>query len=118
MLNDRLNATRPIAVSLKNAEKALNESLRQMGSLLVDVANARDAKGTRFDLDAGVAASEQIALASVSAVQSYKFMIAAHSHFAADRDNANLPSKAFGDFYCPNGASEAEAPTGLRVVGQ
>jgi hypothetical protein len=117
MLNDRLSAARPIAISLKNAEKALNESVRQIGTLLVDVANARDAKGTRFALDAGVAACEHIALASVSAMQGYKHMIEAHTHFAADRANANLPLVAFGDNYCPNGMNEQEAPAGLRVVG-
>ena len=66
MLNERLAATRPITKSLKLAENALNDSVRQIGTLLVDIANARDAKGTRFALDAGVAASEKAALAAVT----------------------------------------------------
>ena len=118
MLNERLNAALPIAKSLKGAERALNESVRQIGTLLVDIANAKDAKGTRFDLSSGVAASEKIALAAVSAIQSYQQMIAAHACLATDRDEANLPERAFGDLYCPSqqGALVEERP-GLRAIG-
>jgi hypothetical protein len=118
MLNERLSAALPIAKSLKSAERALNESVRQFGALLVNIADAKDAKGTRFDLGAGVAASEKIALAAVSAIQSYQQMIAAHACLAADRDDANLPAVAFGDTYCPSqqGALVEERPA-LRAVG-
>jgi hypothetical protein len=118
MLNERLTATRPIAKSLKSAEQALNDSVRNIGSLLVDIANAKDAKGTRFSLDAGVAASEKIALAAVSAIQSYQQMVAAHSHLAEDRDMAGLGAISYGDTYCPTKTGEAAQPlTNLRVVG-
>jgi hypothetical protein len=118
MLNERLTATRPIAKSLKNAEQALNESVRNIGSLLVDIANAKDAKGTRFSLDAGVAASEKIALAAVSAIQSYQQMVAAHAHLAEDRDMAGLGAISYGDTYCPPKKGEAAMPpSNLRVVG-
>lgn len=118
MLNERLNAAMPIAKSLKGAERALNESVRQIGTLLVNIADAKDATGTRFDLGAGVAASEKIALAAVSAIRSYQQMIAAHAYLATDRDDANLPAVAFGDVYCPSqqGALVEERP-GLRAVG-
>ena len=118
MLNERLTATRPIAKSLKNAEQALNDSVRNIGSLLVDIANAKDSKGTRFSLGAGVAASEQIALAAVSAIQSYQQMVAAHAHLAEDRDMAGLGAISYGDTYCPPARAEAATPSAnLRVVG-
>jgi len=116
MLNERLAAARPIANGLKCAESTLNESVRQIGTLLISIADARDAKGTRFALDAGVAASEKIALAAVSAINSYKMMVEAHNHFALDRQDAGLATVMFGDNYCPvEGKLEASPP--LRVVG-
>jgi hypothetical protein len=118
MLNERLSAALPIAKSLKGAENALNDTVRHIGTLLVDIANARSAKGTRFSLDAGIAASEKIALASVSAIQSYQQMIAAHAHLADDRDMAGLGAVNFGDVYCPDktGSAAADQPV-LRAVG-
>ena len=118
MLNERLSAALPIAKSLKGAERALNDSVRQIGALLVNIADAKDAKGTRFDLGAGVAASEKVALAAVSAIQSYQQMIAAHECLAADRDDAGLKVVSFGDLYCPSqqGALVQERP-GLKAVG-
>lgn len=104
MLNERLSAVRPIAKSLKGAERALTETVRNIGTLLVDIANAKDAKGTRFSLDAGVAASEKIAMAAVSAIQCYQQVVAAHGHLAEDRDAAGLGAVGYGDFYCPNGS--------------
>ena len=117
MLNERFSATRPIAKSLKGAELALNESVRQIGTLLVDIANAKEAKGTHFPLHAGIAAGEQIALAAVSAMQSYTQMIAAHGHLAADRDSAGLSTVNFGDV-CPPSKGSAHIATGLRAVGE
>jgi hypothetical protein len=118
MLNERLAATRPIVKSLKGAEHALNDTVRQIGTLLVDIANAKDAKGTRFALDAGIAASEKIAMAAVNAIQSYQLMIAAHAHLAEDRDIAGLNVTGYGDV-CPpaKGMDTSELP-GLRVVGE
>jgi len=118
MLNERLAAARPIARSLKGAEDALNETVRQIGTLLVDIANAKTAKGTRFDLSAGIAAGEQAAQAAVSAIQSYQQIIAAHAHLADDRDNANLPAQGFGDVCPPVKGQVAEPGNPLRVVGE
>ena len=118
MLNERLSAARPIARSLKGAEEALNESVRQIGTLLVDIANAKAAKGTRFSLNAGIAAGEKAALAAVSVMQGYQQMIAAHAHLAEDRDDANLQSIGFGDT-CPPQTGCANGPANtLRVVGE
>lgn len=118
MLNERLAAARPIAKSLKGAEHALNDTVRQIGTLLVDIANAKDAKGTRFALDAGIAASEKAAMAAVNAIQSYQLMIAAHAHLADDREFAGLNTTSFGDV-CPKAkGADASATPGLRVVGE
>lgn len=118
MLNERLAATRPIAKSLKGAEQALTATVRQMGTLLVDISNAKDAKGTHFALEAGIAASERVALAAVSAIQSYQHMIAAHGYLAADRDAAGLKVTSFGDVCPPLKAIDTEVSPGLRVVGE
>lgn len=115
MLNDRLAAALPIARSLKSAEQSLNDTVRNIGTLLVDIANAKDAKGTRFALNAGLAASEKIAQAAVSALQSYQQVVGAHADLAEDRDNAGLQTVNFGDLYCPPKTAIAE-PT-LRAVG-
>ena len=117
MLNERFSATRPIVKSLKGAEQALNESVRQIGTLLVDIANAKEAKGTHFSLHAGIAAGEKIALAAVSAMQSYTQMIAAHGHLADDRDSAGLSTVNFGDV-CPPSKGSAGVASGLRAVGE
>lgn len=118
MLNERVAAVRPIAKSLKGAEDAINESVRQIGTLLVDIANAKSSKGTRFSLNAGVAAGEKVALAAVSAMQSYQQMIAAHADLATDRDDHGLRTVNFGDT-CPplTGAAEHQEKH-LRVVGE
>ena len=118
MLNERLSATLPIAKSLKRAEQALNESVRQIGTLMVNIANAKDAKGTRFSLGAGIAAGEKVALAAVSAIQSYQQMMAAHAHLADDRDAAGLGAVNYGDICLPTGKESTSVPTGLRVVGE
>lgn len=118
MLNERLAATRPIIKSLKGAEHALNDTVRQIGTLLVDIANARDAKGTRFAIDAGIAASEKVAMAAVTAIQSYQHMIEAHAHLADDRDSAGLHATSYGDVCPPSKAMATSAPSGLRVVGE
>ena len=118
MLNERLAATRPIAKSLKGAEHALNDSVRQIGTLLVDIANARDAKGTHFALDAGIAASEKAAMAAVTAIQSYQHMMAAHAHLAQDRDSAGLTATSFGDVCPPLKFADTSVQPGLRVVGE
>lgn len=118
MLNERLAAARPIAKSLHGAEKALNDTVRQIGTLLVDISNAKDAKGTRFALDAGIAASEKIAMAAVTAIQSYQHMIAAHAHLAEDRDAAGLNPTSFGDVCPPLKFADTAPAPGLRVVGE
>jgi hypothetical protein len=119
MLNERLAATKPIAHSLKGVEQSLNDTVRQMGTLLVNIADAKSAKGTRFSLDLGIAASEKVAMAAVSALQSYQQVIDAHHKLAEDRDSLNLPAQAFGDVYCPKEATLREIPShaGLRAVG-
>lgn len=118
MLNERLAAARPIARSLKGAEDALNESVRQIGTLLIDIANAKSAKGTRFSLAAGVAAGEKVALAAVSAMQGYQQMIAAHAHLSEDRDDAHLQTIGFGDTCPPQTGSASPNTSPLRVVGE
>lgn len=118
MLNERLAAARPIARSLKGAEDAINETIRQIGTLLVDIANAKAAKGTRFSLDAGIAAGEKVALAAVSTMQGYQQMIAAHAHLAGDRDDANLQTINFGDTCPPQQGSAISDLAPLRVVGE
>lgn len=118
MLNERFAAALPIARSLKGAEDAMNETIRQIGTLLVDIANAKTAKGTRFSLGAGMAAGEQIALAAVSTMQGYQQMIAAHAHLATDRDEANLQTVNFGDTCPPQQGSASSELTPLRVVGE
>lgn len=118
MLNERIAAARPIAKSLKGAEDAINESVRQIGTLLVDIANAKSSQGTRFSLDAGVAAGEKVAQAAVSAMQSYQQMIAAHAQLAEDRDGQGLRTINFGDTCPPFTAAADQADTHLRVVGE
>lgn len=118
MLNERLTAARPIAKSLKGAEQAINQTVRHIGTLLVDIANAKDAKGTRFSLDAGIAASEKVAMAAVSAIQSYQQMVAAHAHLAEDRDMAGLGATSFGDVCPPAKGAITSNQSGLRVVGE
>jgi gas vesicle protein len=115
MLNERLAVSKPIAQTLKSVEQSLNDTMRQMGTLLVNIADAKSAKGTHFSLDLGIAASEKVAMAAVSAIQSYQQVVDAHHQLAEDRNSLNLPAKAFGDFYSH---SSNEMPTpGLRAVG-
>jgi hypothetical protein len=116
MLNERLAVTRPIAQSLKGVEQSLNDTMRQMGTLLVNLADAKSAKGTHFGIESGIAASEKVALAAVSAIQSYQQVIDAHNSLAEERDALNLPAKAYGDFYCRS-ASDMTPTVGLHAVG-
>jgi hypothetical protein len=118
MLNERLKASRPIAKSLKGAEESLNDTIRMIGTLLTDIASAKAAKGTRFAYDAGIAAGEKIALAGVSAMQSYRQILDAHAELAKDRNDAGLATVSFGDNSHPLFQAEPSLAPALVVVGQ
>lgn len=117
MLNERLAAARPIAKSIKGAEDALSDTMRQLGTVLVDIANAKQTKGTRFAIDAGLAAGELVAQAAVSAFRCYKQVVDAHAHLAQDRLNSGLGAVSFGDVLCLISGEGQEAPHALRAVG-
>lgn len=107
MLKDRVNAARPIAQKLDEVEKSLNLAMLQMGQLMSNIAAARMAPGTRFQLDAGIDASERINAATATTIRSYREIIEAHAHLAEDRDNAGLATRSLGDiFECPPSRAE------------
>ncbi len=60
MLNQRIEAARPIAKKINEVEKSLNLTMIQMGELMSSIAAARLAPGTRFSLTAGMDASEKL----------------------------------------------------------
>jgi len=119
MLNQRIEAARPIATKIHELEKSLNLTMVQMGELMSSIASARLAPGTRFSLTAGMEASEKLIDAAAQTARSYRDVVAAHQHLAEDREDAGLRTVGLGDvFECPpaqaKGADSVSTP--LRVV--
>jgi len=119
MLNQRIEAARPIAQKIHEVEKSLNLTMVQMGELMSSIAAARLAPGTRFSLTAGMDASENLISAAAQTARSYREVVAAHQHLAEDREDAGLRTVSWGDvFECPPAqASVTETVKNpLRVV--
>ena len=119
MLNQRIEAARPIATKIHEVEKSLHRTMVQMGELMSSIASARLAPGTRFSLTAGMEASEKLIAAAAQTARSYREVVAAHQHLAEDREDAGLQTVSWGDvFECPPAqASAADTlASPLRVV--
>ena len=119
MLNQRIEAARPIAKKINEVEKSLNLTMIQMGELMSSIAAARLAPGTRFSLTAGIDASEKLIAAAAQTARSYREVVEAHAHLTEDREDAGLRAVALGDvFECPPNRATAtdEKLSPLRVV--
>jgi hypothetical protein len=109
MLHERIEAARPIAQKIADAEKSFNHSLQLIGELLTEIPRARQQFAGRVPLDTGMAASERLAAAAVSATNAYKEVVAAHCHLAADRNNLGLRTISWGDVSgCPDAARKED----------
>ena len=116
MLNVRLEAARPFAKNIKAVEQSLNQSLALIGQMLADIPAARAKLATTIPLETGIAATESLAEAAVFAARSYRQVVEAHAHFAADRDAVGLRTVNVGDVgNCPNLAS-VDSGANLTVV--
>ena len=99
MLNQRIEAARPIAKKINEVEKSLNLTMVQMGELLSSIAAAR--------------------LAAAETARGYREVVEAHRNLAEDRDAAGLQTVGWGDFSeCPPVQAEAsdKKSNPLRVV--
>jgi hypothetical protein len=109
MLNQRIEAARPIAKKINEVEKSLNLTMVQMGELMSSIAAARLAPGTHFSLTAGMEASEKLIAAAAQTARCYREVVEAHSHLAEDREEAGLRTVSWGDFSeCPPAAKAAD----------
>jgi hypothetical protein len=116
MLNERIEAVRPIAEKLGQVERSLNQSISLLSELLACIPAARVSNGTRIPVSTGIEACESLTSALSAAARGYKDVIQAHSHFAQDRDNLGLRTINFGDVGdCPDMTDRSEV-TALRVV--
>jgi hypothetical protein len=116
MLNERIEAVRPIADKLTAVEKALNQSITLLGELIAYIPVARASAGTRIPISIGMEATENLALAMSSAARGYREVVQAHTNFAQDRDDLGLRTVAFGDVQtCPPKGDLAREPL-LQVV--
>ncbi|MEQ8745043.1 hypothetical protein [Parasphingorhabdus sp.] len=107
MLNQRIEAARPIAKKIHEVEKSLNLTMVQMGELMSSIASARLAPGTRFSLTAGMDASEKLIDAAAQTARSYREVVEAHAHLAEDREDAGLRAVSWGDgLECPPASAE------------
>jgi len=107
MLNQRIEAARPIAEKIHEVEQSLNATMLQMGELMSSIAAARLAPGTRFSLTAGIDATDNLIEAASNTARSYKEVVVAHEHLAADRNDAGLGAVSWGPAGCPPEVSEA-----------
>ncbi|OAO01919.1 hypothetical protein [Parasphingorhabdus sp.] len=101
MLNQRIEAARPIAEKINEVEKSLNLAILQIGELMSGIASARLAPGTKFSLSAGVEASDRLIEAAAATAQSYREIVAAHQHLVEDKDEAGLRTVNWGPVGCP-----------------
>ncbi|WP_417592961.1 hypothetical protein [Parasphingorhabdus sp.] len=119
MLNERIEAARPIAKKINEVEKSLNLTMIQIGELLSSIAAARLAPGTRFSLTAGMEASEKLIAAAAETSRSYREVVKAHEHLAEDRNDAGMRTVSWGDVSeCPpnHASASQDTSTPLRVV--
>ncbi|MGB5723936.1 MAG: hypothetical protein WBM39_05930 [Parasphingorhabdus sp.] len=119
MLNQRIEAARPIAKKINEVEKSLNLTMIQMGELMSSIAAARLAPGTRFSLTAGMDASEKLIAAAAKTARCYREVVEAHKNLVEDRDDAGLRAVSWGDYQeCPPSQATAddEQVSPLRVV--
>ncbi|AMO71041.1 hypothetical protein [Sphingorhabdus sp. M41] len=111
MLNQRIEAARPIAKKIHEVEKSLNLTMVQMGELMSSIAAARLASGTRFSLTAGMDASEKLIAAAAQTARCYREVVEAHAHLAEDREDAGLRAVSWGDgLECPPVQAELSEP--------
>lgn len=118
MLNERIEAARPIARKIVEAEQSFNQSLKLIGELLYEIPKARQEFAGRVPLTTGMAATERLASAAVSATQAYRDVVEAHSHLAEDRDLVGLRTVGLGDIGAcpPPSASARDTVPNLTVV--
>lgn len=117
MLQERIDAARPIARKIADAEQSFNQSLQLIGELLTEIPRARARLAGRVSPSVGVAASEKLAAAAVAATAGYKELVEAHGHLAEDRDMIGLRTVGFGDLgSCPDTTGKSEEPVHLNVV--
>lgn len=118
MLNDRLEIARPFAKRIKELEANMNNSIRLIGQMLVDIPAAREKIGKHVDLEAGVDACESLAAAALATAQGYRQVIQLHQNLAEDRDRLGLNTVGWGDIHeCPPKKPSAETPAHLTIVG-
>ncbi|MEE9432969.1 MAG: hypothetical protein V3V15_01865 [Sphingorhabdus sp.] len=115
MLNERIEAARPIAEKINEVETSLNTTMMQMGELMSSIAAARLSPGTRFALSSGVDASEKLIDAAATTARSYREVVAAHEHLVADRNAAGLRAVSWGPAGCPPEKGEAESAQGVYL---
>ncbi len=114
MLNQRIEAARPIAKKINEVEKSLNLTMIQMGELMSSIAAARLAPGTRFSLTAGMDASEKLIAAAAKTARCYREVVEAHGHLAEDREDAGLRAVSWGDgLECPPVQAELSDQAGV-----
>lgn len=118
MLHERIEAARPIAQKIADAEQSFNHSLQLIGELLSDIPRARQQFAGRVPLTAGMAASERLAAAAMSATRAYKEVVEAHVHLSDDRNNVGLRTVNLGDLTgCPDAGGKLDDGTShLSVV--
>lgn len=118
MLNERIEAARPIAKKITEAENSLNESLKLIGELLYEIPKARQQFAGRVPLTVGMEATERLAAAAVAATTGYKEIVEAHGHLADDRNLVGLQTVGFGDIGAcpPSSSAHPDSVTHLNVV--
>ncbi|MEL6874032.1 MAG: hypothetical protein AAGM33_01010 [Pseudomonadota bacterium] len=117
MLNERKRAAAPIAKSINEVENSLNATMKHMGELMSNIANARMVPGTRMPLTAGMDASEKLLDAATSVTQTYRTVVEAHADLAQDQVDIGLKAVSWGEMECPPMADAEEQPAPqLRAV--
>ena len=111
MLNQRIEAARPIAHKIHEVEKSLNLTMLHIGELMSSIASARLAPGTRFSLTAGMDASEKLIAAAAQTARCYRDVVEAHADLAKDQEDAGLRTVSWGDgLECPPVQAELSDP--------
>lgn len=115
MLNERIEAVRPVVHKTHDLEAAWNQAIIKIGELIASIPAARSAPGTRMPLTTGMAACEKLASAAASAARGYREVVEAHQCLAEDRDALGLRTVGWGDIFpCPPSAGDRqEAPLQL-----
>lgn len=95
----RMRVAQPIALAIAGVKASLNDSMAQIGHMLVGIADARTDTEARFPLGVTVDAVDHAAELLASMSRTYRQAIITHGALSVDKAELGLKTVAWGDWF-------------------